>query len=115
MRAIKNLGLLVLALAGSILFWSLGYAAGLPVLLFGLSLAVVGKGNRLLWPFALPFACCLIGALAYAVYSVIPPSAELAKLLFATIPLSVVPGVVLWLALRLKRSRQMPADAAHES
>lgn len=115
MQAIKNAGLLVLALAGSLLYWSLGQQAGLLLLLFTLSLAIVGKGNRLIWSAAFPLACCLIGAPIYTVYSVMPPSAEFAKLSLAAVLFPAVPGVVLWLAVRLKQWRQRHADVPRQT
>jgi hypothetical protein len=101
----KSAGLLLLALAGAALYWKLSFHLGLPLLLFLVSLAVVGKGNRWLWSAIFPLISCVLSAVIYAGYAVIPAGAEFVKLLLAFTLVSVVPGVVLWAAVRLKRAR----------
>ena len=98
-------GLLLLAIAGTLLYWRLGYNIGLPLLLFVISLAIVGKGNRLIWSAVFPFLCAALAAVVYAAYSLLPKEPEMPKLLFVLVLLSVVPGLILWAAVILKRLR----------
>jgi hypothetical protein len=101
----KKIGLLGLALAGSFLYWRLGYSAGMPLLLFVMTLAVVGQGNRIVWSAVFPFLSCVLAAVLYTGFSLIPPEAEFAKLLIAFVLITAVPGLVLWLAHRFKIAR----------
>lgn len=111
MRILKVIGQLLLALSGAILYWKLSFNLGLPLLLFVVSLAVVGEGNRLLWAAIFPFISCAIAAVIYAGYLAIPAEAELMKLLLTFTMMSVVPGVLLWGAVKLKCARSAVATA----
>lgn len=111
-RICSAIGLLFLAMVGTLLYWRLGYAAGLPVLLFGVSLAVVGKGNRLIWSAAFPFICAALTATLYVAYSLLPAEPKMPRLLFAFTLISVVPGLILWAAVKLKGLRSKAAGVA---
>jgi len=105
MRMLRKLLLVPLAIVGALLYWKLGFYFGLPVLLFVVSLAIVGSGNRLLWSAIFPLTCCVIAAAIYGVYQLMPQKAEFAKLLLAFVLVSVVPGAILWAAAKLRQVR----------
>ena len=109
MSRTKKFGLLCLALAGSFLYWKLGYSVGMPILLFVMTLAVVGQGNRILWSAIFPFLSCVLAAALYAGFSFIPPEAEFAKLLIAFTLITAIPGFLLWFAQKFKASRNAKA------
>jgi hypothetical protein len=52
-----------------------------------------------------PFLCIILASVIYAGYAVLPPEAEFIKLFLAVVLLSVVPGLVLWVAVKLKHAR----------
>lgn len=105
MRTLKVIGLVFAAAVGSAVYWRLGYNVGLPLLLLFLSLAVVGKGNRLLWLAAFPLVSCVIAALGYLLFSLLREAPELPKLFVLFTLVTVVPATVLWSAAKFKSAR----------
>ncbi|MFM8900398.1 MAG: hypothetical protein ACKOF9_10700 [Burkholderiales bacterium] len=105
MHALKDLGLLVAAAVGSALYWKLGYSIGLPLLLLVVSLAIVGRGNRLLWLAIFPLLSCLIATLTYLLFSLFPETPEFPKLLALFTLVTLIPAAVLWSAAKFKSVR----------
>jgi hypothetical protein len=87
------------------MFWRLGPYFGLVALLIAISFAVVGEGNRLTWLALGPLVGLGLGAVAFAVYAVLPPNAEVLKGLLAIAMGTAGPGVLLWSAAKFKSVR----------
>jgi predicted neutral ceramidase superfamily lipid hydrolase len=102
MHALRTIGLLLAAVAGSAVYWKLGYTRGLPLLVLVVSLAVVGKGNRLLWLAVFPLLSCVVAALAYLLFGLLPETPELPRLLALFTLVTLVPAAVIWSAVKFK-------------
>ena len=115
MLNLKRLSLLALAIAGTLvglgLGWQFGLALGMPLLLFVVSLAVAGDGNRLLWAALFPLLFAALVLLVYAGLALLPPAAERLRLLLAFALMPLLPALLIWLALQLRRRRPIPAFA----
>jgi hypothetical protein len=102
---------LLLPIIGSALFFRLGAAAGMPILLFAISLACAGPGNRALW--SLAFAVLtVLSTTAFTAFErgLAPgPGLWMTGLHFAVLPL--VPALFLWLAHRFRAWRQARVPA----
>lgn len=92
-------------------------AFGVAGLLLVVSLAVVGAGNRLAWVAAFPVVAATLAAVAYGIFAILPEDNERLKLLVAFAGMPVVPGLVLWAAVRFRKyraERQQPQDIARQ-
>jgi hypothetical protein len=105
MHTSKSIGPALFFILLALLFCVPGLLGGPPFILLVISLAIVGKGNRLLWLAAFPVLIGVIGAFVYAGFLMIPKDAELVKMLLGCTLMSVVPGAVLWAAVKLNRLR----------
>jgi hypothetical protein len=110
MHILKTLALIVVASLGTLLFWKLGYGGDLLILLFLVSLAIVGEGNRLVWAAIFAFVGCIIAAGVYGAYELLP-TPELLRLLLMFTLLTVIPGAILWVATVLCKRRSKAATA----
>lgn len=95
----------------ALILFRLGAAFGVAGLLFVVSLAAVGAGNRLAWALVFPLLAVALAAVAYAVFAMIPEDNERLKLLLAFGGMPVVPGIVVWAAIRFKRFRSGPQQS----
>lgn len=104
MHIFKSIGILILVFLANFLFWRLG---GVPVLILGISLAVAGPGNRILWFFL--FA--LFVALAFAISSfdvshlALGNNIVIAILAVGLLPLC--PAMLIWSAHSLRARRRI--------
>jgi hypothetical protein len=105
MRHLKQLGLVVVVVVGSIVYWRLGFGIGIPALLLIFSLAIVGPGNRLLWLLVMPVPLLLVSGVAYSIFGLLPEKPELPRLLTLFVLVTVVPAAVLWSATKFKAFR----------
>ncbi len=109
-RFAKIIFLLFAACIGSALFLLSGLTNGMIVLLFAMSLAIVGEGNRILWTAIFPLFFILLAILSHfsnKYLSDMQAGNWVASLIaIALIPLG--PAIVLWAAhtIQLKRRRK---------
>lgn len=108
MRWLKTFGLLVLILLWSVMLLRLSFFGpvfGMLSLLFIVSLACVGEGNRLVWLMVFPVVSGLLTVASGLLLAAIPEALRLVRsfLMFALMP--VLPAAVLWLAVRFKGHR----------
>ena len=80
-------------------------ALGVAGLLLVVSFAFVGEGNRLAWVAVFPVVAAVLAGVAYGVFAVLPQDNERLKLLVAFAGMPVIPGLVLWSAVRFKKYR----------
>jgi hypothetical protein len=88
---------------------------GVAGLLLVVSFAVVGAGNRLAWIAVFPVVAAVLAAGAYGVFAMLPENNERLKLLVGFAAMPVIPGLVLWAAVRLRNYRAGPMQQAAKS
>ena len=103
--AMRVMALLSLAVATAFVCFKGGPVVAMPILLFVVSLAIAGRGNRWLWSLIFPVLSCAMGAAFLGLYKLMPKEAEFAMSLLAFVLVSVAPAAMLWLAATLKRVR----------
>jgi hypothetical protein len=116
-RLLKLVGYAGGVLAAFMLF-RFAAALGVAGLLLVVSFAFVGAGNRLAWVAVFPVVAGALAAVAYGVFAILPEDNERLKLLVAFAGMPVVPGLVLWAAVRFKKyraERQRPSAVAHQA
>ena len=110
MGTLRVVGLSILAVLSTCVYFRLEMGGGMPILLFVVSLAIAGHGNRWLWSLIFPVLMGATGAVIWGVSQLMPKEAEFAMTLLGFVLVSVVPGAVLWLAATLKRARHSRAQ-----
>lgn len=94
-------------------------ALGVAGLLLVFSFAFVGHGNRLAWIAVFPLVAALLATVSYGVFTILPEDNERLKLLVAFAGMPLIPGLVLWAAVRFRRYRddrvQQPLPAQNAS
>jgi len=111
MAALRVLGLLVLAVVSAYVYVRGIPVVGMPILLFVVSLAIAGRGNRWLWALIFPVLCGATGAAILGLYTLMPKGADFAMSLLAFVLVPVVPAAILGLAAKLKRVRSRRGTA----
>lgn len=112
--ALRVTGLLILAATSACVCFKGGPDVAMPILLFAVSLAIAGRGNRWLWSLIFPVLSCAIGAAVLGLAKLMPKEAEFAMSLLVFVLVSVVPGAMLWLAATLNRVRSGRGTASTE-
>jgi hypothetical protein len=79
--------------------------SGITVLLVSVSFALVGTGNRLLWMLILPLIACVLAALIYGVFSVLPKQPDLPSAILGFVLVPVIPSLILWAAVAFRQKR----------
>jgi hypothetical protein len=77
--------------------------SGITVLLVSVSFALVGTGNRLLWMLILPLIACVLAALIYGVFSVLPKQSALPSAILGFVLVPVIPSLILWVAVAFRQ------------
>ena len=112
MPPLRKLAASLGALAAVLISLRLGLAFCIPALLFVITLAVVGKGNRLLWLAIFPVVGAVVAGIFYGIYLLLPHENEIPRLLLAFTSMSVAPGLVLYAATLFKKFRGAHVQAA---
>ncbi|MFG6459166.1 hypothetical protein [Roseateles sp. BYS96W] len=117
-RLFKIAGYVAGVLAAFMLF-RFTAALGAAGLMLVFSFAFVGPGNRLAWIAVFPVVAAILAAVGYGIFAILPEDNERLKLLVAFAGMPVVPGLVLWAAVRFRKYRaerlQQPPTAQDTS